>query len=367
MTRREEELLQLIKKNPMASQQELADALGITRSSVAVHLSSLMKKGKIKGRAYIIEEEEKLTVIGGMNVDLQGFPTEKMRLYDSNPGTITRSAGGVGRNLAETLAKLETPVRLLSVLGKDEDGDYLYEVTKASGVDVDDVLRSEKSATSVYLSLMDQDGDMLAALNQMEILEELDFSYLESKRELLRRSPALVVDANLKEDVLLELCKEYSDKKIFAESVSAIKVQKLRRCLPYLYSIKPNLIELESLVGEKLNSMTEYKKALSMLLDKGLHSVFLTLGAKGVLCATKEELFLVKAKPKVLRSATGAGDAFFAGAISALMKKKSFLEASIFAQGAALLTFEEDGTLAKLSAEQIEKRRKEIEVETLSW
>ena len=145
----------------MASQQELADALGITRSSVAVHLSSLMKKGKIKGRAYIIEEEEKLTVIGGMNVDLQGFSSDKIRLYDSNPGRILRSAGGVGRNLAKTLAKLEIPVRLLSVLGKDEDGDYLLEQTKVSGVDVDGVLRSDKGVTSVYLSLMDKDGDSL--------------------------------------------------------------------------------------------------------------------------------------------------------------------------------------------------------------
>lgn len=367
MTRREEELLDLIKKDPMATQQELADALGITRSSVAVHLSSLMKKGKIKGRAYIIEEEEKLCVIGGMNVDLQGFPLAEMKLHDSNPGRILRSPGGVGRNLAETLAKLGVSVRLISALGRDEDGQYLLEHTRAWGVDTCDVLLSASGHTSVYLSLMDKDGDMLAALNQMEILEEVDIPFLESKSEILKRAPALVLDANLSEEALLYLCQEYGDKKIFAEAVSATKVLKLRDCLPSLYSIKPNLLELESLVGKKLSSMKDYKEALKQQLGTGLQSIFLTLGAKGVLCATKDALFLVKGKPRVLRSATGAGDAFFAAAIAGLMKGMSFEEASVFAQSAALLTLEEEGTLGRMNVEEIKKRRKDVEVEHLSW
>ena len=35
--------------NPLISQKELADKAGITRSSVAVHISNLMKKGYITG------------------------------------------------------------------------------------------------------------------------------------------------------------------------------------------------------------------------------------------------------------------------------------------------------------------------------
>lgn len=46
MTQRERQILQLIEADPMISQQELADKLGITRSSVAVHISNLIKKGK---------------------------------------------------------------------------------------------------------------------------------------------------------------------------------------------------------------------------------------------------------------------------------------------------------------------------------
>ena len=40
MTQRERQVLQLIEKDPLISQQQIADALGITRSSAAVHISN---------------------------------------------------------------------------------------------------------------------------------------------------------------------------------------------------------------------------------------------------------------------------------------------------------------------------------------
>ena len=54
MTQRERQILNLIEANPMISQQELADQLGIARSSVAVHISNLQKKGDIAGKGYVL-------------------------------------------------------------------------------------------------------------------------------------------------------------------------------------------------------------------------------------------------------------------------------------------------------------------------
>ena len=56
MTRREQEILAWIRDNPLISQQELAQRAGITRSSVAVHISNLMRKGLIRGRGYLLGE-----------------------------------------------------------------------------------------------------------------------------------------------------------------------------------------------------------------------------------------------------------------------------------------------------------------------
>ena len=51
MTQRERQILQWIEADPMISQEALAERAGITRSSVAVHISNLMKKGYIAGRS----------------------------------------------------------------------------------------------------------------------------------------------------------------------------------------------------------------------------------------------------------------------------------------------------------------------------
>ena len=64
MTQRERQILQLIEANPMISQQELAEKLGITRSSVAVHISNLMKKGCIAGKGYVLRSGSYAVVVG---------------------------------------------------------------------------------------------------------------------------------------------------------------------------------------------------------------------------------------------------------------------------------------------------------------
>ena len=54
MTQRERQILRWIEENPLISQQELADRAGITRSSVGVHISNLMKQGLIAGKGYVL-------------------------------------------------------------------------------------------------------------------------------------------------------------------------------------------------------------------------------------------------------------------------------------------------------------------------
>ena len=59
----------------MISQNDLADMLNITRSSIGVHISNLIRKGYIKGKGYILDEQPYCCVIGGANMDIQCFPS----------------------------------------------------------------------------------------------------------------------------------------------------------------------------------------------------------------------------------------------------------------------------------------------------
>lgn len=64
MTQRERQILQLIESDPMIPQQDLADALNITRSSVAVHISNLIKKGYIAGKGYVVRSGSYAALVG---------------------------------------------------------------------------------------------------------------------------------------------------------------------------------------------------------------------------------------------------------------------------------------------------------------
>jgi len=58
MTNRENQILKLLKTNTLIQQQEIAEALGISRSAVAGHIMRLISKGYIKGRGYILTEND---------------------------------------------------------------------------------------------------------------------------------------------------------------------------------------------------------------------------------------------------------------------------------------------------------------------
>lgn len=125
MTGREAQLLKWIKENPMISQQELADKAGITRSSAAVHISNLMKKGYIAGRGYVLSEPSYTAVVGGLNRDIGGIPYRPLIARDSNPGKVSISIGGVGRNIAHNMSLLDIKVSFLTALGDDEFTDVV--------------------------------------------------------------------------------------------------------------------------------------------------------------------------------------------------------------------------------------------------
>lgn len=105
MTQRERQLLNWIEENPLISQQELADKAGITRSSVAVHISNLMKKGYITGKGYIVHTAPYVTVVGGVNMDIGGWPGEVPVMRDSNPGVVRMSLA-MPTTMAETAGML---------------------------------------------------------------------------------------------------------------------------------------------------------------------------------------------------------------------------------------------------------------------
>ena len=64
-------------------------------------------------------------VVGAVNLDICGRPSRKLIFRDSNPGTVTLTPGGVGRNIAHDLRLLGAEVKFLTAFGGDSHAQLL--------------------------------------------------------------------------------------------------------------------------------------------------------------------------------------------------------------------------------------------------
>ena len=312
MTQRERQILNWIEADPMISQQELADREGITRSSVAVHISNLMKKGCIAGKGYIVTRSPYVTVVGGMNMDIGGRPYKKLVAKDSNPGAVRMSPGGVGRNIAHNMSLLGLDVRLLTAFGDDVYAQKLAAVCGELGIDISQSPVIPGGHTSTYLFVNDESGDMQLAVSDMDIYDHLTPQVLQSRRQLLDGSQVVVLDTNLPAETVAWVAKNCRAP-IFADPVSSAKAEKLRPVLGRLHTLKPNRIEAELLSGVAISDDASLRRAADALLETGLHRVFISLGADGVFAADRSGQVLHLPAPEGnIVSTTGCGDSFMA-------------------------------------------------------
>ena len=344
MTRRERQLLRWIEENPMISQQELADKAGITRSSAAVHISNLMKKGVILGKGYIIRQENDIVVVGGVNVDICGTPCKALIGGDSNPGKVTMSLGGVGRNIAHNLRLLEQPVRLITAFGDDMNAAKLQSSCMELGIDISDSLTVAGASTSSYLFITDEEGEMQVAVSDMDIYNHMTPEFMAGKLDMINRAGVCVLDTNIPKEPI-EFLAERVTVPLFVDPVSTTKMHKLQKVLGRIHTFKPNLLEAEELTGIHITDESSLKLAAGLLLNMGMERVFISMGSDGVYCAERGHNLWLPGIPAQVRNTTGGGDCFMAGLTYAFTKGMSLEDSARMALAAGAICVEGDHTI----------------------
>ena len=356
MTQRERQLLRWIEEDPMISQQDLADKAGITRSSVAVHISNLMKKGYIAGKGYIVRSAPYAVVIGGVNMDIGGRSLSPLVEKDSNPGTVQISLGGVGRNIAHNMSLLGMNVHLVTAFGDDLASHKITASCSELGIDISHALQVAGTATSTYLFIAGPDGNMELALSDMSIYEHITPSFLSSRLPFLNNAQLIVIDTNLPEKTI-EWIAENCRVPIFADPVSATKAGKLHGVLNRIHTLSANRLEAEKLSGIPLTSRNNLERAADVLLANGLQRIFITLGADGVFAADRHSRCLLPSLPGKPVNTTGCGDAFMAAVAWAYPEGTSLENTARAGLAAAAITMESEETINPLlCAAQVQQR-----------
>ncbi len=279
-----------------------------------------------------------VVAIGGANLDISAQPNGMGLERDSNPGTISTNFGGVARNIAENLARLNLDCHLISAVGEDTNGLALLQYTNKVGVKVGDVLRVPNACTGMYVSINDLQGDLSIAVNDMTVLKHLTAAYLIEKQAFLKQATLIVADTNLSRDCLNALFEQVTLVPIFIDPVSVQKAPKIRNQLAKIHTLKPNRLEAEHLSEIPLTDAQAAPTVATWFLQQGVANIVLSLGEYGLYCANQQEQGWVKPLPVTVCNTSGAGDALMSGLVYGYLSGYSLLDAARFAQGCAALT-----------------------------
>lgn len=248
-----------------------------------------------------------VVVIGGMNMDIFGMPSEKLINRDSNPGVVGMSVGGVGQNIAQNLAHLEVPTYLLTVFGNDYNGRVMKDACAKNNIHLDYASELNNKRSSTYMYITDDTGDMQLGINDMSICKTISPAWLTERLDIITNAAICLVDANLSKDTI-DWIGNHVTAPLFGDTVSVAKAPHFEGILNKMTLLKPNALEASLLSGIEIKDNDTALEAADILLDKGIGTICISLGAKGILIANQYEHVFVKPFKTKIVNANGAGD-----------------------------------------------------------
>lgn len=317
MTNKEKEILEIIKENPTIEQSEIADLLNISRSTVAVHISSLQKQGYLLGKGYILADEDYIVGIGAANVDVYGKSRIKIRTHYDHPADIKTSIGGVMHNIITDYVKLGGSSRLITAYSDDSYGRMIADDCRNSNIDISDSLFIKNRSSGIFMQIQDENNDMYLAICDMSILESVTPEFIVSKKHILLGSKLVVIDPSLPDDTIKEIISICKDKvKLYIDPISDNYAKKIRAYIKDFDLVKPNLSELENLYGRKIGSEDEIVDACRKLIKDGLKKIVVSRGKDGLIYVDGNQVIKRKfEEEKHMVNASGAGDALMSALI----------------------------------------------------
>jgi pseudouridine kinase len=288
-------------------------------------------------------------VIGAANLDIKGRPEGDVVRGSSVPGRIRSSLGGVARNIAENLARLEVETVLVTAVGDDDAGERILGRAAGRGIDISPALIVEGRRTGAYMALMSPDGTLDVALDDMSLISLLTPAYFEARRTLFADACLVAVDANLSAEALAKivaLCVEY-DVPLCADPTSTSLATRLIPHLSNLYMTSPNVQEVSTLCGCAFDpyDAQEALGAASQLVALGVDVAVVTLGEFGAVYASADTRGHVPAIKTQVVDPTGGGDAMTAAIIFGLLEDIPLDECVRLGVTAATLTLQSRETV----------------------
>lgn len=269
-----------------------------------------------------------LLVFGSINMDLVAQTPRLPAPAETIIGhRFFTAPGGKGANQAVAAARLNIPVKIIGRVGGDGFGAELRQNLEAVGVDTAGIVADAEVSSGVAIIAVDDSAE-----NSIILVPgangRVDQSDVDRLAENLPGTQALLLQLEVPLEATISAAKlaREQDVTVILDPAPA------RDLPPELYRlvniITPNEVEAAQLVGFAVNNPDDAFKAADILLDRGVQTAVVKMGAQGVAFADRGgERGFIPAFEIAAVDTVAAGDAFNGGLAAALIEGHALPEA----------------------------------------
>ncbi len=233
------------------------------------------------------------------------------------------SGGGSAANTVVGLARLGLKTGFIGKVAADREGKFLLDEFRKEGVDIKGITISKIGGSGTVMGYIDPKGDRALYVDP-GVNDQLDFNDINvdyvSGTEFLHLSSFVAEKPfNAQKRLITKLsgvnvCFDPGD--LYARKSLAALKPLIKRS----YTVFPNENEVRLLTGQ------DYREGAKKLIELGAELVAVKLGKRGCYVSDGNESHLIDAYRVEAVDTTGAGDAFCAGFIYGLTKRKDLYE-----------------------------------------
>ncbi|MGU9867770.1 ribokinase [Kluyvera ascorbata] len=285
----------------------------------------------------------KLVVLGSINADhilnLESFPT---------PGeTVTGSHyqvafGGKGANQAVAAGRSGADIAFIACTGDDDIGERIRKQLQVDRIDVAPVSAVAGESTGVALIFVNGEGENVIGIHA-GANAALSTSLVDAQRERIAQADALLMQLESPLDSV-QLAAQIAHQNQTTVVLNPAPARELPdELLSLVDIITPNETEAEKLTGVRVENDDDAAKAAQVLHAKGIDTVIITLGSRGVWASVKGEGRRVPGFKVQAIDTIAAGDTFNGALMTALLENSPLADALRFAHAAAAIAVTRKG------------------------
>ena len=278
-----------------------------------------------------------------------------------NSGKYQRYFGGAPANIAMNINKLGARARIASAVGCDFLGDFLIDSLTKDSIDIDLIQRVEESTSMVMLNRSNGTPSPIfyrGADYHLKCNSNLEDSLKDSK--IMHFSSWTISKEPIRKTMgrLIDIAKENSTLVCFDPNYHEMIWDRNENGIDFIKSIisKSDIVKPSEDDAERIFGTDSHFNQVEKLLRLGAKLVVMTLGKDGLIAATEKEVFEYKTLATKVADTTGAGDAFWAGFYTSLIKGYTIKDAIILGSATSAYKLKSVGAIVDLPKLEVLKK-----------